>query len=105
MFENTFYNVWFSERDIRLIVRIFDFKEYIFSFEDQSLKDFRFKSFLSRKYQISKISYKTCSPSHSLINILCDQRPWVLQHLDLELVPNVNLLMVEGPVQVVHIAG
>ena len=33
-------NVWFSERDIRLIVRIFDFKEYIFNFEDQSLKDF-----------------------------------------------------------------
>ena len=32
--------VWFSERDIRLIVRIFDFKEYIFNFEDQSLKDF-----------------------------------------------------------------
>jgi len=37
--------VWFSERDIRLIVRIFDFKEYIFNFEDQSLKDFRFKSY------------------------------------------------------------
>ena len=39
-----------------------------------------------------------------MINILCDQRPWVLEHLDLELVPNVNLLVVEGPVQVVLIA-
>ena len=48
MFENTFYNVWFSERDIRLIVRIFDFKEYIFNFEDQSLKDLGFKSYLSK---------------------------------------------------------
>ena len=37
--------VWVSERDIRLIVRIFDFKEYIFNFEDQSLKDFWFESY------------------------------------------------------------
>ena len=60
---------------------------------------------ISKISKISKISYKTCSPSHSLINILCDQRPWVLEHRDLELVPNVNLLVVEVPVQVVHIAG
>ena len=39
------------------------------------------------------ISYKTSSLSHSLINIVCDQRPWDLEHLN-----------PQGPVQVVLIA-
>ena len=41
----------------------------------------------------TSISYKTCSLSHSFINIICDQRPWVLEHFDLKLVPKVNILV------------
>ena len=45
MFENTFYNVWFSERDIRLIIRIFACYEFISNLENQSIKNIRFQRF------------------------------------------------------------
>ena len=81
-----------SERDIRLIVRIFGFKCIFTILKIKDIKDIKKCQKISKRYpkDIEDMS-KICLTKLVLYPISFDQhfdqRPWVLEHLNLELVP------------------
>ena len=67
-----FCNVWVSERDIRLIVRIFGFKCIFTILKIKDIKDIKKCQKISIRYRrdVEDMSYKTCSLSHFFLSTL-----------------------------------
>ena len=91
----------------RLIVRILVFKGYIFNLKINLLKisDIKDIDVKWKISKISKISYKTCSLIPFFDQYSLQSTSLGLEHLDVELVLNVDLLVVDELVQVVLIAS